>query len=307
MKERQKTVKKSYTFEGKGLHTGLHCKMTILPAPADHGIVFKRKDIGEEALVEASWSNIAGTARSTAICKDGIEVVTIEHLLATFYGLGIDNALVEIDSTELPILDGSARPYAEAFLADGLHLYDAPRRYLEIREPFSFEDTESGSSLQVLPADNFSAEVEIDYGSKVLGVQKAQFSEGDDFASAIAPCRTFCFIHELEFLLNHNLIKGGDMDNAIVIVENDVDEKTLSRLKKIFNVENLDRAPEGYLNNLTLHFENECARHKLLDLIGDFALAGHPLKARIIARKPGHAINTAALKTMFENNNIIPL
>lgn len=307
MKERQKTVKKSYTFEGKGLHTGLHCKMTILPAPADHGIVFKRKDIGEEALVEASWSNIAGTARSTAICKDGIDVVTIEHLLATFYGLGIDNALVEIDSTELPILDGSARPYAEAFLADGLHLYDAPRRYLEIREPFSFEDTESGSSLQVLPADNFSAEVEIDYGSKVLGVQKAQFSEGDDFASAIAPCRTFCFIHELEFLLNHNLIKGGDMDNAIVIVENDVDEKTLSRLKKIFNVENLDRAPEGYLNNLTLHFENECARHKLLDLIGDFALAGHPLKARIIARKPGHAINTAALKTMFENNNIIPL
>ncbi|NLB67620.1 MAG: hypothetical protein GX798_04105 [Bacteroidales bacterium] len=307
MKERQKTVKKSYTFEGKGLHTGLHCKMTILPAPADHGIVFKRKDIGEEALVEASWSNIAGTARSTAICKDGIEVVTIEHLLATFYGLGIDNALVEIDSTELPILDGSARPYAEAFLADGLHLYDAPRRYLEIREPFSFEDTESVSSLQVLPADNFSAEVEIDYGSKVLGVQKAQFSEGDDFASAIAPCRTFCFIHELEFLLNHNLIKGGDMDNAIVIVENDVDEKTLSRLKKIFNVENLDRAPEGYLNNLTLHFENECARHKLLDLIGDFALAGHPLKARIIARKPGHAINTAALKTMFENNNIIPL
>lgn len=307
MKERQKTVKKSYTFEGKGLHTGLHCKMTILPAPADHGIVFKRKDIGEEALVEASWSNIAGTARSTAICKDGIEVVTIEHLLATFYGLGIDNALVEIDSTELPILDGSARPYAEAFLADGLHLYDAPRRYLEIREPFSFEDTESGSSLQVLPADNFSAEVEIDYGSKVLGVQKAQFSESDDFASAIAPCRTFCFIHELEFLLNHNLIKGGDMDNAIVIVENDVDEKTLSRLKKIFNVENLDRAPEGYLNNLTLHFENECARHKLLDLIGDFALAGHPLKARIIARKPGHAINTAALKTMFENNNIIPL
>jgi UDP-3-O-[3-hydroxymyristoyl] N-acetylglucosamine deacetylase/3-hydroxyacyl-[acyl-carrier-protein] dehydratase len=307
MKERQKTVKKSYTFEGKGLHTGLHCKMTILPAPADHGIVFKRKDIGEEALVEASWSNIAGTARSTAICKDGIDVVTIEHLLATFYGLGIDNALVEIDSTELPILDGSARPYAEAFLADGLHLYDAPRRYLEIREPFSFEDTESGSSLQVLPADNFSAEVEIDYGSKVLGVQKAQFSEGDDFASAIAPCRTFCFIHELEFLLNHNLIKGGDMDNAIVIVENDVDEKTLSRLKKIFNVENLDRAPEGYLNNLTLHFENECARHKLLDLIGDFALAGHPLKARIIARKPGHAINTAALKTMFQKNNIIPL
>jgi UDP-3-O-[3-hydroxymyristoyl] N-acetylglucosamine deacetylase/3-hydroxyacyl-[acyl-carrier-protein] dehydratase len=307
MKERQKTVKKSYTFKGKGLHTGLHCKMTILPAPVDHGIVFKRTDIGDEALVEASWHNIASTARSTAICKDGIEVMTIEHLLATFYGLGIDNALVEIDSTELPILDGSARPYAEAFLADGLRLYDAPRRYLEIREPFSFEDIESGSSLQILPADNFSAEVEIDYGSKVLGVQKAQFSEGDDFASSIAPCRTFCFLHELEFLLNHNLIKGGDMDNAIVIVENDVDEKTLSRLKSIFNVENLDRAPEGYLNNLTLHFDNECARHKLLDLIGDFALAGHPLKARIIARKPGHAVNTTVLKTMFEKNNIIPL
>jgi UDP-3-O-[3-hydroxymyristoyl] N-acetylglucosamine deacetylase/3-hydroxyacyl-[acyl-carrier-protein] dehydratase len=305
MKERQKTVKKSYTFEGKGLHTGLHCRMTIFSAPSDHGIVFKRTDFGQEAIIEASWRNIAGTARSTALSKDGVDVITIEHLLAAFSGLGIDNALVAIDSAELPILDGSSRPYVEAFLADGLHGYDTPRRYLEVSKPFLFEDPVTGSSLQVLPADSFSAEVEIDYGSKVLGVQKAQFAEGDDFASAIAPCRTFCFLHELEFLLNHNLIKGGDMDNAIVVVENDVDENTLRRLKTIFNVENLERAPEGYLNNLTLHFENECARHKLLDVIGDFALAGLPLKARIIARKPGHSINTAALKSMFENNNIV--
>ncbi len=300
MKDHQKTLKKRYIFEGKGLHTGLNCRMTLFPAPADHGIVFQRTDLGEEALVEASWRNIAGTARSTLLCKDGVEVMTIEHLLAAFYGLGIDNALVATDNVELPILDGSARPFVEAILADGLQLQNTPRRFLEVSKPFLFEDPETGSSLQVLPADSFTVEVEIDFDSKVLGVQKAHFSDGDDFASAIAPCRTFCFLHELEFLLNHNLIKGGDMDNAIVIVENEVDENTLHRLKSIFNVENLERAPEGYLNNLTLYFENECARHKLLDLIGDFALAGLPLKGKIIARKPGHAINTAALKSMFE-------
>ena len=305
MKEHQKTLKKRYIFEGKGLHTGLNCRMTLCPAAADHGIVFQRKDLGEEALIEASWRNIAGTARSTLLCKDGVEVMTIEHLLAAFSGLGVDNALVEIDTMELPILDGSARPYVEAILSDGLHVQNTPRRYIEVSEPFLFEDPKTGSSLQVLPADSFSVEVEIDFDSKVLGVQKAQFTEGDDFASAIAPCRTFCFLHELESLLNRNLIKGGDMDNAIVIVEDEVDENTLRRLKNIFSIENLERAPEGYLNNLTLYFENECARHKLLDLIGDFALAGLPLKARIIARKPGHAINTSALKSMFENKNIV--
>ncbi len=305
MKDYQKTVKESYIFEGKGLHTGLHCKMTILPAPADHGIVFKRIDLGEENFVEASWRNVGGTSRSTALCKEGVEIMTIEHLLAAFSGLGIDNALVTLNSVELPILDGSSRPYVEAILADGLELQNVPRRYLGVKEPFLFEDPSTGSSIQVFPAEKLSFEVEIDYDSKVLGVQQAQFTEGDDFSLQIAPCRTFCFFHELEFLLNHNLIKGGDMDNAIVIVENDVDEKTLIRMKSIFNVENLERVPEGYLNNLTLYFENECARHKLLDLMGDFALAARPLKARIIARKPGHAINTTALKAMFENNNIV--
>ncbi len=307
MKGYQKTLNTSHIFEGKGLHTGHHCRMTLFPAPADHGIVFKRIDLGEDALVEASWRNVSGTARSTLLSNNGVEVMTIEHLLSALYGLGVDNVLVEIDNMELPILDGSARPYVEALITDSLHVQDRPRRYLKVAEPFLFEDPQTGASLQVLPAERFSVEVEIDYGSKVLGVQKAKFTEGDDFASEIASCRTFCFLHELEFLLNHNLIKGGDMDNAIVIVENEVDDKTLSRLKSIFNVENLERVPEGYLNNLTLHFDNECARHKLLDLIGDFALAGLPLKARVIARKPGHAINTAALKSMFEKNNIIPL
>ncbi len=302
MKDYQKTVKESYIFEGKGLHTGLHCKLTIFPAPADHGIVFKRVDLGEEVLVEASWRNVAATARSTALRKDQVEIMTVEHLLAAFSGLGIDNALVALNSVELPILDGSARPYVEAILADGCHLHNTTRRYLKVGEPFLFEDSATGSYIQVLPAEKLSLEVEIDYDSKVLGVQKAQFTEGDDFAIQVAPCRTFCFFHELEFLLNHNLIKGGDMDNAIVIVENDVDDKTLNRMKSIFHVENLERVPEGYLNNLTLHFDNECARHKLLDLMGDFALAAHPIKGRIIAHKPGHALNTAALKAMMGKN-----
>ncbi|MDD2595331.1 MAG: UDP-3-O-acyl-N-acetylglucosamine deacetylase [Bacteroidales bacterium] len=298
----QHTLNQSYTFKGKGLHTGAEVQMTILPAPENHGIVFQRTDLGREIFVEAVSTNIARTARSTSLEKNGAEVITTEHLLAAMSGLGIDNALIRLNSAELPILDGSSRLYVDAFLADGLHRQSVERKYYTIDKPFHYKDEKSGSELIIEPSDELKICVEIDYNSRVLGLQRAEYDSSVDFAKEIAPSRTFCFFHELEFLLNNNLIKGGDMDNAIVIVEHEVSEDVLNRMKVIFNVDNLERVPEGYLNNLKLHFPNECARHKLLDLIGDFALLGKPIKANIFAKKSGHNINTTVVKTLISQS-----
>lgn len=294
---KQHTLRKEYTFEGKGLHTGASVVMTVCPAPAGHGIVFSREDLGG-ARVAADIRNLTTTDRSTCLREGGADIITTEHLMSAFSGLGIDNALVRLNAGELPILDGSALPYVRAFGADGLQEQDAEREFVKLEKEFTF--TSGDSRITFTPAESFSAEVEIAYPSKVIGHQKAEFNSGMDYSAEIAPCRTFCFFHEIEFLLAHNLIKGGDIDNAIVIVENEVPQETIDRLKSIItNAPDLKRVSTGYLNNLKLNFDNECARHKLLDVIGDAALAGKPLLAHISAYKPGHGVNTAAVKALM--------
>lgn len=305
MTERQHTLKCKYTFKGKGLHTGRNVTMLLEPAPAGHGIKFKRTDIGEDAVIDALVDYVTTTARGTTLEKGDVKISTLEHLMATFNGLGIDNALVSIDAQEVPILDGSAKPYVEAICKDGLVEQDAPRKYVELKEKIVYKDEKSGSEIVIMPDDHFSVDLMIDFNSKVLGNQYSRLDENTDFAKDIAPCRTFVFFHELEPLFKNNLIKGGDLDNAIVIVEHPVPQEELDRLAGVFNTSSLERAPEGYLNHLELRFQNECARHKLLDLIGDFSLVGAPIKAKVIAYKSGHRINTEVariVRKLVENN-----
>ena len=289
----QQTLRKSYLFEGKGLHTGRVARMTVSPAPADTGIVFKRTDIGEDALVEALAENVSSTARSTTISKGDASVSTIEHILSALTGMGVDNALIEIDNVEVPILDGSAKPYIEAIWKDGFQEQDAPRKYIELKETVEVVN-EKGSVIRLEPADDFSYDIKIDFNSKVLGVQHAQWDSSVVYPEEIGVCRTFVFFHEIEFLFNNGLVKGGDVDNAIVIVEHPVTKEQVDNMSRLFNVPSLEVREDGYLSNLKLRFTNECARHKLLDLIGDLRLAGGFLKAKVTAEKAGHGINTKA-------------
>ena len=291
----QRTVAETVRFEGKGLHTGTFSRIAIKPAPADSGIVFVRTDLESPVTIPALAENVSSTARSTTISAGEVSVVTIEHVMSALTGLGIDNALIEVEGVEIPILDGSARLYAEALKAVE---QDAPRRFVEIPEAVEIKDEQSGSFVKIEPSDSFSIEVKVDFNSRVLGVQTASYDEQTDYASEIAVCRTFCFFHEIEFLFKNNLIKGGDVDNAIVIVEHPVSDEQLSAIAGLVGKPKLNVTGEGYLDNLTLHFPNECGRHKLLDLIGDIRLAGGFPKARITAFKPGHGINTTAAKAV---------
>ena len=271
--------------------------MTINPAPEDTGIRFRRTDIGEDAYVPALAENVSGTARSTTISCGDASVMTIEHVLSALTGMGVDNALIDIDNAEVPILDGSAKPYIEAIWADGLQEQDSPRRYIEISETIEIRN-DNGSVVRIEPADEFSYDVKIDFNSRVLGVQEAGWNGSVSFVEEIGTCRTFVFFHELEFLFNNNLVKGGDVDNAIVIVEHPVTESQVENMSRLFNVPALKVREDGYLSNLTLRFPNECARHKLLDLIGDLRLCGGFLKAKVTAEKSGHGINTTAAKAI---------
>lgn len=297
----QQTVRKNFSFEGKGLHTGKVARVTIKPAPVDFGIRFVRTDIGKDAMVEAVAENVSGTARSTTVtAADGVSVITIEHLMSALTGMGIDNALIEIDNMEVPILDGSAKPYVDAIWKDGIVAQDAPRKYIELDTPLEVHDEKSGASVRIEPADMPSFDIRIDFNSKVLGVQEAHWDPSVIYAEEIGICRTFVFFHEIEFLFKNNLIKGGDVDNAIVIVEHPVSAEQLDHMSKLFNVPALERCENGYLNNLQLRFQNECARHKLLDLMGDMRLAGGFLKAKVTAVKSGHSINTKAARMVRE-------
>ncbi len=297
----QQTVRKSYSFEGKGLHTGKVAKVTVNPAPADYGIRFVRTDIDRDAAVEALAENVSSTARSTTITSaDGVSVMTIEHLMSALTGMGIDNALIEINNIEVPILDGSAKPYIDAIWKDGIIGLDAQRKYLEIPEPVEICDEKTGSVVRIEPADSPSYDVKIDFNSKVLGVQTAHWDPSLTYAEEIGVCRTFVFFHEIEYLFKNNLIKGGDVDNAIVIVEHPVSDEQLEHMSRLFNVPALKICDNGYLNNLRLRFENECARHKLLDLMGDLRLVGGFLNVRVSAVKSGHSINTRAARAVRE-------
>ena len=298
MHANQQTLAREYTFEGKGLHTGTTARMTLKPAPADSGIVFRRTDLGEDAQVRAVAENVTSTARSTTLADGPVSVVTVEHVLSALSGLGIDNAFIEIDNIEVPILDGSARYYVEAIGADTPVDQGVPRAYIDIPETVEVKDEKSGSWIRIEPADAPSMDVTVDFNSRVLGVQTAHWDAGTDYASEIGVCRTFVFFHEIEFLFKNNLIKGGDVDNAIVIVEYPVSDEQLASLAGLFNRPALKITRSGYLNNLRLRFSNECGRHKLLDLMGDMRLSGGFLNARVTAYKPGHTLNTQAAKAL---------
>lgn len=291
----QQTLKTTYKFEGRGLHTGKFAHLTVMPAPADYGIRFVRTDVGVE--VPALASKVTRTDRSTTIAEGDVSVITIEHLMSALTGLGVDNARIELDNEEVPILDGSAERYVRAIAPDGLQEQDAERVWVELSEAVEVVDEQSGSRVRIEPAASMSFQVEIDFNSRVLGVQKARWTEGADYVGQVAPCRTFVFMHELELLASQGLVKGGDVDNSIVIVEHPATPEQIDYMCKFFGQPRLSVTPQGYLSNLKLHFPNECGRHKLLDLIGDMRLLGGFPKARITGYKPGHKINTLAART----------
>lgn len=295
----QQTLRRNYSFEGKGLHTGKVAKMTVCPAPADSGIRFVRTDIGADAVVEAVAENVSNTARSTTISKGEASVSTIEHIMSALTGMGVDNALIEIDNVEVPILDGSAKPYIDAIWNDGFVQQDALRKYIELKKTVELV-YDNGSRVRIEPAEEFSYDILVDFNSRVLGVQNAQWNGNVAYTEEVGTCRTFVFFHEIEFLFNNGLVKGGDVDNAIVIVEHPVTEEQVNRMSALFNIPALKVREDGYLSNLTLRFPNECARHKLLDLIGDLRLCGGFLKAKVTAEKAGHGINTSAAKAVRE-------
>ena len=294
----QHTIRQACSFAGKGLHTGKFSQMTLLPAPAGHGIHFRRTDLPSRPTVEALAENVTNTARSTTISSGDAQVITIEHIMSALTGLGVDNALIEIDNAEVPILDGSARPYVDAILQGGLEDQGVPRGYIDIPYTLEVRDEKTGSWVRIEPAATPSADITVDFHSRILGVQSAHWDESVDYTREIGVCRTFCFFHEIEFLFQNNLIKGGDVDNAIVIAEKPVSAEQIASIRSLFNRPDLRITGEGYLNNLELHFPDECGRHKMLDLLGDLRLSGGFLNARITAFKPGHTLNTKAAKAL---------
>jgi UDP-3-O-[3-hydroxymyristoyl] N-acetylglucosamine deacetylase/3-hydroxyacyl-[acyl-carrier-protein] dehydratase len=291
MTSKQKTLKASVSFSGVGLHTGTKVSMNVFPASVNHGFKFKRIDLQDTPIIDVDVDNVVDTSRSTTIEQNGGSVCTVEHILAALIGFDLDNALIEIDGPEVPIMDGSSILFINEFEKVGIEEQDAERQYFEIKENIHYADPKNNIEITAIPAEDFRITVMINYNSPVLGFQHANFSSTTDFKTEIAPCRTFCFLHELEMLAKAGLVKGGDLDNAIVIVDKEVDPSQLIELAKLLNRENISVAKEGILNNISLNFQNEPARHKLLDIIGDLALVGMRIKGHIVASRPGHAAN----------------
>lgn len=297
MTDCQKTLKESFTLKGKGLHTGAEVTTNFRPAPVNTGYVFKRVDIDGHPEIPALAENVVDTSRGTVIAKGDVSVSTVEHSLAALYALGIDNCYIEIDGPEVPILNGSAMPITEGILKAGIYeQQEAFKRYFEVKEKIIFKDEDKDSEIILLPDDQFSLNVQIGYESNVLFNQYAVLDDLADFATQIAPCKTFVFLREIEFLLANNLVKGGDLSNALVIIDREVTQDELDRLADLFNQPHVEVKPQGVLNNTELLFDNEMARHKLLDVIGDLALCGQPIKGRVIATRPGHKTNTDAAR-----------
>ncbi|KGE14127.1 UDP-3-O-(3-hydroxymyristoyl) N-acetylglucosamine deacetylase [Sphingobacterium deserti] len=295
MNVKQRTIQSEITISGIGLHTGEIVNMTIKPAAEFHWYKFKRVDLEGQPIVAVDADNVSDTSRGTTISQNGASVSTIEHLMAAFVGLQIDNVLIEIDGPEVPILDGSSKIYVEKLLEIGFIDQEADRDYYEIKDNVAYIEKDRKVEIIAMPLDGYRLTCMIDFNSSVLGSQHASISNISEFRAEIASSRTFCFLHELESLLNHNLIKGGDLSNAIVIVDKEVSEDELNKLSGLFN-KTVEVANEGILNNIQLRYQNEPARHKLLDMIGDLALVGRPLKGHIMAARPGHAANAAFAK-----------
>ena len=298
MQTKQQTLAGPISFSGKGLHTGVTVNMTVHPAADNHGIVFRRVDLEDTPTVPALCEYVTDTSRGTTIEKGAAKVSTIEHIISALWTMGVDNALIDIDGPETPIMDGSAREYVEKIQLTGLVEQKAARKYYEVTEKQVYTIPDKGVAIIIYPDDEFTVSVHIDFNSKVVGNQYATLDMYSKYTEDIAPCRTFCFLHELEPLLKMNLIKGGDLDNAIVVVENPVSDEQLEHLKKVFNKDDI-RVTGGYLNNLELRASNELARHKLLDLLGDFALLGMRIKGRVWASRPGHYANTEFMKQLL--------
>ncbi|MCK5730047.1 MAG: bifunctional UDP-3-O-[3-hydroxymyristoyl] N-acetylglucosamine deacetylase/3-hydroxyacyl-ACP dehydratase [Draconibacterium sp.] len=296
---KQKTLANSFIIEGKGLHTGVNVKMNFLPAPENHGFKFKRVDLENHPIIDADVDLVIDTSRGTLLEKDGVRIGTIEHALAALIGMDLDNVLIEVNNEEAPIIDGSSKYFVEAIENAGTIEQNAEREYFEIKEKIQITDEKSGAEIIALPDDDYRLNVMISFKSEVLNNQFATLESISKFKDEVANCRTFVFLHELEFLLKNNLIKGGDLDNAIVIVDKEISREELDRLADLFAHDRVEVRPkQGIFNNLELHFDNECARHKLLDVIGDLALCGKHIKGRIIATKPGHRPNTIFAKAL---------
>ncbi|MFM7596346.1 MAG: bifunctional UDP-3-O-[3-hydroxymyristoyl] N-acetylglucosamine deacetylase/3-hydroxyacyl-ACP dehydratase [Flavobacteriales bacterium] len=303
MIEQQHTLKHPVALMGVGLHTGEKVTIELCPAPANHGYKFQRIDLEEAPIINADVDLVVSTERGTTLESKGVRVYTTEHVLAALVGCGVDNALIKITGQEIPILDGSALPYVKAIDSVGTEAQDAERIYFELDENIPWEDTEKHIEFLAIPDKVFRLTVMVDYNSPVLGTQHASMYNLGEFKQEIAPCRTFVFLRELEYLAGNNLIKGGDLDNAIVLVDRtDVSQEELNRLAKLLGKENLEISIDGIgvLNSLKLQYENEPARHKLLDIVGDLALIGRPIKAHILAARPGHSGNVRFAKVLKE-------
>ena len=295
---KQHTIAAPITIKGIGLHTGKLVTMTLEPAAENHGIKFQRIDLPNKPIITADANRVVSTNRGTTIKQDDAQVSTIEHSLSALTGIGVDNVLISIDGPEVPILDGSAVLFTQALKKVGVVEQDSVREYIEIEEPIAYRDEITGAEIIAYPSDNFEVTTMIDFNSPVLGQQYASLSNIRDYEKEIAPCRTFVFLHELEKLLNQNLIKGGDLDNAIVIVDRIMNQQQLDELAEKLQKPSVTVEKEGILNTLKLHFSNEPARHKLLDIIGDLTLVGKPIKGKIVATKPGHTANVEFAKIL---------
>lgn len=303
MTEKQRTIKKVTSVKGTGLHTGNEVTLTFNPAPAGHGIKFRRVDLDSQPMIDADVMNVVETARGTTLQQNGAAINTCEHVLAAVRGMGIDNLIIDMTQSEPPIKDGSSKYFVEALLEAGAVEQGAVREYIEISENVVYKDEENKVELIAIPNDTFKVSVMINFETRVLGTQYAVLEHIDDFKEEISDSRTFVFLHELEYLLANNLIKGGDLSNAIVFVNRVVSQEELDRLADLFNKPRVNVMQDGILNNLELHHRNEPARHKLLDVVGDLTLLGKPLKAHIIARRPGHAANIELGKRIIEHIN----
>ncbi|ANH60879.1 bifunctional UDP-3-O-[3-hydroxymyristoyl] N-acetylglucosamine deacetylase/3-hydroxyacyl-ACP dehydratase [Dokdonia donghaensis] len=310
-KAQQRTIAKEVSLTGVGLHTGANVKMTFKPAPENHGYKFKRIDLEGEPILNADASLVTNTQRGTNLEKGGVAIQTTEHVLAACVGLEIDNLLIELDASEPPIMDGSSKFFVEALEEAGIQEQDAARDEYIVKEVITYRDEETGSEIILMPSDEYQVTTMVDFGTKVLGTQNASIEHISEFKEEISDSRTFSFLHEIEMLLEHGLIKGGDLNNAIVYVDKELSPSTMEKLRVAFNKDHISVKPNGILDNLTLHHANEAARHKLLDVIGDLALAGTRIRGKVIANKPGHFVNTQFAKKLQkiiknERRNYVP-
>ncbi|MBO9584713.1 MAG: bifunctional UDP-3-O-[3-hydroxymyristoyl] N-acetylglucosamine deacetylase/3-hydroxyacyl-ACP dehydratase [Flavobacterium sp.] len=308
---KQKTIKNEISLTGVGLHTGKEVTMTFKPAPVNNGFTFVRVDLQGQPVIEADANYVVNTQRGTNLEKLGVKIQTPEHVLAAVVGCDLDNVIIELNASELPIMDGSSKYFVEAIEKAGIEEQDASRNVYVVKEVISFTDEATGSEILVMPSDEYQVTTMVDFGTKVLGTQNATLKSLSDFKAEIASSRTFSFLHELESLLEHGLIKGGDLNNAIVYVDKEISESTMANLKKAFGKDEISVKPNGVLDNLTLHYPNEAARHKLLDVIGDLSLIGVRIQGKIIANKPGHFVNTQFAKKLakiikIEQRNHVP-